>query len=72
MLAELIAANQPCVALTGAGDRTESEAARVLDTVITQNVDGLHAAAGSRDVIDAHAALVVHASAGETLRRLCA
>jgi len=40
--------------------------------VITQNVDGLHAAAGSRDVIDAHAALVVHASAGETLRRLCA
>ena len=110
MLAELIAANQPCVALTGAGVSTESgipdfrsaggiwaefdpyevgsidafrrdparvwefyalrlgvladarpndahralarlEAAGLLDAVITQNVDRLHAAAGSRDVI---------------------
>jgi len=113
MLAELIRANQPCVALTGAGASTESgipdfrsaggiwaqfdpyevasieafhrspervwefyalrlqvladarpnEAHRALAlleqegflrALITQNVDGLHAAAGSRDVIEVH------------------
>jgi NAD-dependent deacetylase len=116
MLAELIAANQPCVALTGAGVSTESgipdfrsaggiwaefdpyevgsidafrrdparvwefyalrlgvladarpndahralarlEAAGLLDAVITQNVDRLHAAAGSRDVIEVHGSI---------------
>jgi NAD-dependent SIR2 family protein deacetylase len=46
MLAELIRANQPCVALTGAGVSTES--------VITQNVDRLHTAEGSRAVIEVH------------------
>jgi NAD-dependent deacetylase len=113
MLAELIAAKQPCVALTGAGASTESgipdfrsatgiwaqydpqevasidgfrrDPARVwefyalrldvlgaaqpnpahralaeleergfLRAVITQNVDGLHRAAGSREVIEVH------------------
>jgi NAD-dependent deacetylase len=113
MLAELIRANQPCVALTGAGISTESgipdfrsaggiwsefdpyevgsidafrrdpervwefyrlrlgvlaeaepndahralarlEAAGLLAGVITQNVDRLHAAAGSREVIEVH------------------
>jgi NAD-dependent protein deacetylase/lipoamidase len=113
MLAELIRANQPCVALTGAGISTESgipdfrsaggiwsqfdpyevgsidafrrdpervwefyglrlgvlaeaepndahralarlEAAGLLKGVITQNVDRLHAAAGSREVIEVH------------------
>jgi NAD-dependent deacetylase len=112
-LAELIRANQPCVALTGAGVSTESgipdfrsaggiwerfdpyevasidafhrdparvwefyalrldvladaepnaahhalarlEEAGLLRAVITQNVDRLHAAAGSRDVIEVH------------------
>jgi NAD-dependent deacetylase len=116
MLAELIAANQPCVALTGAGVSTESgipdfrsaggiwaefdpyevgsidafrrdparvwefyalrlgvladarpndahralarlEAAGLLDAVITQNVDRLHAAAGSRDVVEVHGSI---------------
>ena len=116
MLAELIGANQPCVALTGAGVSTESgipdfrsadgiwsqydpyevasidafrrdparvwefyalrlgvledaepndahlalarlEAAGRLDAVITQNVDGLHRAAGSRDVIEVHGSI---------------
>ena len=116
MLAELIGANQPCVALTGAGVSTESgipdfrsaggvwsrydpyefasidafrrnpakvwefyelrlgvladaepndahralarlEAAGLLDAVITQNVDGLHAAAGSRDVTEVHGSI---------------
>jgi NAD-dependent deacetylase len=116
MLAELIAANQPCVALTGAGVSAESgipdfrsaggiwaefdpyevgsidafrrdparvwefyalrlgvladarpndahralarlEAAGLLDAVITQNVDRLHAAAGSRDVIEVHGSI---------------
>jgi NAD-dependent deacetylase len=116
MLAELIAENQPCVVLTGAGMSTESgipdfrspggiwaqydpyevasvEAFRrdparvwefyarrlsVLDeaepnaghhalaelerlglvqAVVTQNVDGLHAAAGSRDVIEVHGSI---------------
>jgi NAD-dependent deacetylase len=116
MLAELIGANQPCVALTGAGVSTESgipdfrsaggiwasydpyevgsidafrrdparvwefyalrlgvlaaakpnaahhalarlEAAGLLDAVITQNVDRLHAAAGSRDVIEVHGSI---------------
>jgi NAD-dependent deacetylase len=116
MLAELICANQPCVALTGAGVSTESgipdfrsaggiwsqydpyevgsidafrrdparvwefyalrlgvlddaqpnaahhalarlEAAGLLDAVVTQNVDGLHAAAGSREVIEVHGSL---------------
>src|SRR5579885_3607095 len=110
MLAELIAANQPCVALTGAGVSTESgipdfrsaggiwaqydpyevasidgfrrdpervwefygrrlgvledakpnpahralaqlERDGLLQAVITQNVDGLHRAAGSQDVV---------------------
>jgi NAD-dependent deacetylase len=116
MLAELIRANQPCVALTGAGVSTESgipdfrsaggiwsrfdpyevasidafrrdpskvwefyalrldvladakpndghhalarlEAAGLLEAVITQNVDRLHAAAGSRDVIEVHGSI---------------
>jgi NAD-dependent deacetylase len=116
MLAELIRANQPCVALTGAGVSTESgipdfrsaggiwaqfdpyevasieafhhdparvwefyalrldvlaaarpnaahealaalEAVGLVDTVITQNVDRLHAAAGSRDVIEVHGSI---------------
>jgi NAD-dependent deacetylase len=116
MLAELIRANQPCVALTGAGVSTESGvpdfrsaggtwsqfdpyevgsidafrrdparvwefyalrlgvladaepnaahhalarivAAGLLDAVITQNVDRLHAAAGSRDVIEVHGSI---------------
>jgi len=116
MLAELIHANQPCIALTGAGVSTESgvpdfrsaggtwsqfdpyevgsidafrrdparvwefyalrlgvladaepnaahhalarlEAAGLLDAVITQNVDRLHAAAGSRDVIEVHGSI---------------
>jgi NAD-dependent deacetylase len=116
MLAELICANQPCVALTGAGVSTESgipdfrsaggiwaqydpyevasiEAFRrdpqrvwefyalrlgvlddaqpnpahhalarleregLLQAVITQNVDGLHHAAGSRDVIEVHGSI---------------
>jgi NAD-dependent deacetylase len=116
MLAELIRANQPCVALTGAGVSTESgipdfrsaggiwsqfdpydvgsidafrrdparvwefyglrigvladaqpndahralarlEEAGLLEAVITQNVDRLHAAAGSRDVIEVHGSL---------------
>jgi NAD-dependent deacetylase len=33
------------------------EAAGRLDTVITQNIDGLHAAAGSRDVIEVHGSI---------------
>jgi len=33
------------------------EAAGLLDAVITQNVDRLHAAAGSRDVIEVHGAI---------------
>jgi NAD-dependent deacetylase len=116
MVAELIAANQPCVALTGAGISTESgvpdfrsasgvwaeydpyevasidgfrddparawefygrrlgvladiqpnaghlalaalERAGLLEAVITQNVDGLHQRAGSRDVIEVHGSI---------------
>jgi NAD-dependent deacetylase len=116
MLAELIRANQPCVALTGAGVSTESgipdfrsaggiwsrfdpyevasidafrrdpskvwefyalrldvladakpndahhalarlEAAGLLEAVITQNVDRLHTAAGSRDVVEVHGSI---------------
>jgi len=116
MVAELIAANQPCVALTGAGISTESgvpdfrsasglwaqydpyevasidgfrrdparawefygrrlgvladiepnaghvalaalERAGLLEAVITQNVDGLHQQAGSRDVIEVHGSI---------------
>jgi NAD-dependent deacetylase len=116
MLAELILANQPCVALTGAGVSTESgipdfrsadgiwstydpyevgsidafrrdparvwefyglrlgvladakpndahhalarlEAAGLLDAVITQNVDRLHLAAGSREVVEVHGSI---------------
>ena len=116
MLAELIRANQPCVALTGAGVSTESgipdfrsaggiwaqydpyevasigafrrdpervwefyarrlgvlddaqpnaahhalaafERAGLIEAVITQNVDGLHHAAGSRDVIEVHGSI---------------
>jgi len=116
MLAELIAANQPCVGLTGAGVSTgsgipdfrsptgiwaqydpyevasiegfqrdpervwefygrrlalladvqpnpahlalaELEARGLLQAVITQNVDGLHQAAGSREVVELHGAL---------------
>jgi NAD-dependent deacetylase len=116
MLAELIAGNQPCVALTGAGISTESgvpdfrsasgiwaqydpyevasregfrakparawefyghrlgalgevepnaghralaalEAAGLVDAVITQNVDGLHQRAGSREVIEVHGSI---------------
>jgi NAD-dependent deacetylase len=116
MLAELIRANQPCVALTGAGASTESgipdfrsasgiwkeydpyevasidgwrsdpgrvwefyarrldvlrdarpnaahvalallESNGLLRAVITQNVDRLHAVAGSRDVVEAHGSI---------------
>jgi NAD-dependent deacetylase len=116
MVAELIAANQPCVALTGAGISTESgvpdfrsaagvwaeydpyavasiegfrrdperawdfygrrlgvladvepnaghlalaalECAGLIEAVITQNVDGLHQRAGSRDVIEVHGSI---------------
>jgi NAD-dependent deacetylase len=116
MLAELIRANQPCVALTGAGVSTESgvpdfrsaggiwsrfdpyevasidafhrdpakvwefyalrldvlrdakpndahralarlEDEGLLAAVVTQNVDRLHAAAGSRDVIEVHGSI---------------
>jgi NAD-dependent deacetylase len=116
MLAELVRANQPCVALTGAGASTESgipdfrsatgiwarydpyevasidafrrdpervwefyarrlgvladaapnpahvalaelEARGLVEAVITQNVDGLHAAAGSRNVIEVHGSI---------------
>jgi len=116
MLAELIAANQPCVALTGAGVSTESgipdfrsatgilaqydpaevasiagfrrdpervwefygrrldvladarpnaahvalaelEARGLVQAVVTQNVDRLHAAAGSRDVLEVHGSI---------------
>ena len=116
MLAELIAANQPCVALTGAGVSTESgipdfrsasgiwaqydpyevasidgfrrdparvwefygrrlgvlarrqpnaahlalaelEARGLVQAVVTQNVDRLHARAGSRDVIEVHGSI---------------
>jgi NAD-dependent deacetylase len=35
----------------------ELEAAGQLDAVITQNIDGLHAAAGSRDVIEVHGSI---------------
>jgi NAD-dependent deacetylase len=35
----------------------ELEAAGRLDAVITQNIDGLHAAAGSRDVIEVHGSI---------------
>jgi NAD-dependent deacetylase len=118
MLAELIRAYQPCVALTGAGVSTESgipdfrtaggvwaqydpyqvasidgfrsdpervwefygrrlgvlagvepnaahralaalEARGLLAAVITQNVDGLHQAAGSRDVVEVHGTIGV-------------
>jgi NAD-dependent deacetylase len=116
MVAELIGANQPCVALTGAGISTESgvpdfrsasgvwaeydpyevasidgfrddpvrawefygrrlgvladvqpnaghlalaalERAGLLEAVITQNVDGLHQRAGSRDVVEVHGSI---------------
>jgi NAD-dependent deacetylase len=116
MVAELIVANQPCIALTGAGISTESgvpdfrsasglwaeydpyevasihgflidparawefygrrlgvlgevqpnaghlalaglERAGLLEAVITQNVDGLHQRAGSRDVIEVHGSI---------------
>src|SRR6476620_3335424 len=116
MVAELIAANQPCVALTGAGISTESgvpdfrsasgvwaqydpyevasidgfrrdparawefygrrlgvladvqpnaghaalaalERDGLLAAVITQNVDGLHQSAGSREVIEVHGSI---------------
>jgi NAD-dependent deacetylase len=116
MLAELIHANQPCVALTGAGVSTESgipdfrsaegiwakydpyevgsidafrrepervwefyalrlgvlrdaepnpahlalaelERRGLLGAVVTQNVDGLHQAAGSRDVVEVHGSI---------------
>jgi NAD-dependent deacetylase len=116
MLAELIGANQPCVALTGAGVSTESgipdfrsaggiwdrfdpyevasidafrrdpervwefyalrldvlrdawpnpahhalaalESAGLLQALVTQNVDGLHHAAGSRDVVEVHGSI---------------
>ena len=116
MLAELIAANQPCVVLTGAGVSTESgipdfrsptgiwaeydpyevasidafrrdpervwefyalrlgalgdarpnpahvalaelEARGLVQAIVTQNVDGLHQAAGSRAVIEVHGSI---------------
>jgi NAD-dependent deacetylase len=116
MLAELIRANQPCVALTGAGVSTESgipdfrsaggvwerfdayevasidafrrdpervwefyglrldvladarpnpahlalarlEAGGLVEAVVTQNVDRLHHAAGSRDVVEVHGSI---------------
>jgi NAD-dependent deacetylase len=123
MLAELISANQPCVALTGAGISTESgvpdfrsasgvwaqydpyevaslagfqrdpsrawefygrrlgvladvepnaghlalaalERAGLLAAVITQNVDGLHQRAGSRDVIEVHGSIATASCVG--------
>src|SRR3954469_22809084 len=123
MLAELIRAAQPCVALTGAGVSTESgipdfrsaggiwaqydplevasidgfrrdparvwefygrrlgiledarpnaahialaelESRGLLDAVITQNVDGLHAPAGSREVIEVHGTIATASCPG--------
>ena len=123
MLAELIAANQPCVALTGAGVSTESgipdfrsptgiwatydpyevasidgfrrdpervwefyarrlhvladatpnpahqalaelEERGLVQAVITQNVDRLHAGAGSRDVIEVHGSIATASCPG--------
>ena len=54
------------------------EAAGRLDAVITQNIDGLHAAAGSEDVIEVHGSIATascladgaRVSLGETRRRL--
>ena len=54
------------------------EAAGRLDAVITQNIDGLHAAAGSRDVIEVHGSISTasclacgaRVSLAETRRRL--
>jgi NAD-dependent protein deacetylase/lipoamidase len=130
MVAELIAANQPCVALTGAGISTESgvpdfrsasgvwaeydpyevasidgfrldparawefygrrlgvladiqpnaghlalaalERAGLLEAVITQNVDGLHQRAGSRDVVEVHGSIATAScvSCGRVERR---
>jgi NAD-dependent deacetylase len=130
MVAELIAANQPCVALTGAGISTESgvpdfrsasgvwaeydpyevasidgfrldparawefygrrlgvladiqpnaghlalaalERAGLLEAVITQNVDGLHQRAGSRDVVEVHGSIATAScvSCGRAERR---
>ena len=40
------------------------EAAGRLDAVITQNIDGLHAAAGSRDVIEVHGSIATAALPG--------
>jgi NAD-dependent deacetylase len=123
MLAELIAANQPCVVLTGAGVSTESgipdfrsptgiwatydpyevasidgfrrdparvwefygrrlqvladaspnpahwalaelEARGLVQAVITQNVDRLHARAGSRDVVEVHGSIATASCPG--------
>jgi len=130
MLAEVIAANQPCVALTGAGISTESgvpdfrsasgvwaqydpyevasiegfgrdparawefygrrlgvladvepnaghralatlERVGLLEAVITQNVDGLHQRAGSREVIEVHGSIATAScvSCGRSERR---
>jgi NAD-dependent deacetylase len=130
MVAELIAANQPCVALTGAGISTESgvpdfrsasgvwaeydpyevasidgfrldparawefygrrlgvladiqpnaghlalaalERAGLLEAVVTQNVDGLHQRAGSRDVVEVHGSIATAScvSCGRVERR---
>src|SRR6478735_6772949 len=66
MVAELIAANQPCVALTGAGISTESgvpdfrSASGVwaeYDPYEVASIDGLHQSAGSRDVIEVHGSI---------------
>jgi NAD-dependent deacetylase len=123
MLAELVTANQPCVALTGAGVSTESgipdfrsptgiwakydpyevasidgfrrdparvwefygrrlhvladarpnpahralaelEARGLVRAVITQNVDQLHASAGSRDVVEVHGSIATASCPG--------
>jgi NAD-dependent deacetylase len=56
----------------------ELEAAGRLDAVITQNIDGLHAAAGSRDVVEVHGSIATasclacgaRVSLAETRRRL--
>ena len=46
----------------------ELERRGLLDAVITQNIDGLHEAAGTRDLIEVHGS-ISHASCLECLRR---
>jgi NAD-dependent deacetylase len=46
----------------------ELERRRALEAVVTQNIDGLHAAAGTRELIEVHGS-IAHASCLECLRR---